>query len=264
MTGVQTCALPIFSLLGGLYGDEQHTFQVPFLPELNEFYARTMHFEYDKLRIEPGRIGIVIDAADHDSFLYALPVSELMTRIFELAGYKTKLSNAGLITKQLISRLGGVQGGRVFKVPGVRRLLKTYGPNATITKKTALQFIGSKDPARPGAKFSDHENLFIESRPFKKKLTTQDVFSYIVNKGLFRIGADLKCPSCKLNSWFSLNTLKHHVVCELCEHEFDITRKLTDLNELHYRRSGVLGVEKNTHGAVPVCLTLQQIGRAHV
>jgi hypothetical protein len=153
------------SFIGGLNGDEQHTFHAPYLPELNEFYARTMHFEYNKLRIEPERIGIVIDATDHDSFLYALPVSELVNRIFDMAGYNVKLSPAGLITKQLITRLGGVQGGRVFKVPGVRRLLRTHGPKASITKRAALQIIGSKDPDRPDAKFSDHEDLYIESDP---------------------------------------------------------------------------------------------------
>lgn len=247
------------SFIGGLYGDEQHTFHVPYLPELNEFYARTMHFKYDKLRIEPGRIGIVIDSTEHDSFLFALPVAELMGRIFDMAGYNTKISNAGLITKQLITRLGGIQGGRVFKVPGVRRLLKTYGPKSSITKRTALQIIGSKDPDRPDAKFSDHKDLFIESRPISAELTPNAVFGYLVEKGLFRVGADLACPSCKMNSWIPLDSLKNKVVCDLCGHEHDVSRNLTDVNEWHYRRSGVLGVEKNTQGAVPVFLTLQQL-----
>lgn len=247
------------SFIGGLYGDEQHTFHAPYLPELNEFYARTMHFLYSKLRIEPERIGIIIDAADHDSFLYALPVAELVERIFDMAGYEAKLSNAGLITKQLITRLDGLQGGRVFKVPGVRRLLKTFGPNASITKRTALQTIGSKDPDRPDTKFNDLKDLYIESRPVGKELTPDAVFGYLVEKGLFRVGADLTCPSCKMKSWIPLDTLKHKVVCDLCGHEHDVTRNLTDVNEWHYRRSGVLGVEKNAQGAVPVSLTLQQL-----
>jgi len=247
------------SFIGGLYGDEQHTFHAPYLPELNEFYSRTMHFQYNKLRIEPERIGIVIDATDHDSFLYALPVSGLMERIFNMAGYEAKLSNAGLIIKQLITRLGGVQGGRVFKVPGVRRLLKTHGPNTSITKRAALQTIGSKDPDHPDAKFCDHNDLYIESRPIGEKLTPDAVFGYLVEKGLFRIGADLNCPACNLNSWIPLDSLKHKVVCDLCGQEYDVTRNLTNVNQWHYRRSGVLGIEKNAQGAVPVSLTLQQL-----
>jgi hypothetical protein len=53
------------SFIGGLYGDEQHTLIPPFIPELNEFYARSMVFEYNKLRSEPERIGLVIDAVGH-------------------------------------------------------------------------------------------------------------------------------------------------------------------------------------------------------
>lgn len=247
------------SFIGGLYGDEQHTFEPPYLPELNEFYARTMHFEYDKLRVESERVGIIVDAVDYDSFLYALPIADLIARIFELAGYEAKLSNAGLIAKQIIARLDGIQGGRVFKIPGVRRLLKTHGYNTSVTKRAALQIIGSKDPENPDEKFSDHEGLYIESRPIGEKLTPDSVFGYLVEKGLFRIGADLVCSSCNIKSWVPLDSLKHKVKCDLCGHEYDVTRNLTDANEWHYRRSGILGVEKNAQGAVPVLLTLQQL-----
>ena len=166
------------SFIGGLYGDEQHTFDAPYLPELNEFYARTMHFQYNKLRVEPERIGLIIDAADHDSFLSALPVADLMERIFDMIGYNAKLSSAGLITRQLVARLGGLQGARVFKIPEVRRLIKTHGPIASFTKKCALQLIGTKDANSPDAKFSDHEHLYIEQRARGEKLKPDAVFGY--------------------------------------------------------------------------------------
>lgn len=246
------------SFIGGLYGEEQYTFNPPYIPELNEFYARTMHFQYDRLRIESGRIGIVIGATDTDSWLYALPVAELIERIFGMAGYGTKMSNGGLIARQLISRLGGVQGARVFKIPGVRRLLRTHGPAASFTKNAALQLIGKKDPANPDASFDDHLDLYIESRPVGKKLTPADVFGYLVEKGLFRIGAELTCPSCRMASWIALDALRQRVACELCGHEYDATRQLIS-GEWHYRRSGVMGAERNAQGAVPVALTLQQL-----
>jgi hypothetical protein len=247
------------SLVGGLYGDERHTYDAPYLPELNEFYARTMHFQYNKLRIEPGRIGLVIDAADHDTFLYALPAAELTERIFSMAGYDARLSSAGLIARQLISQLGGLQGARVFKVPGVRRLLKTHGPGGSFTKRAALQIIASKDPNHPEAKFSDHEGLFIEPRAPGEKLRPDAVFGHLVEKGLLRIGVNLICPGCRMSTWIPLDTLKQRLACDLCGHEHDATRQLADRNEWHYRRSGVLGVEKNAQGAVAVLLTLQQL-----
>lgn len=246
------------SFIGGLYGDEQHTLDPPYLPELNEFYARTMHVGYDKLRVEPGRVGLVIDAANHDDFLYSLPVADLVERIFDMAGFSSKFSKGGLIARQLIARLGGVQGARVFKIPGVRRLLKTHGPTAAFSKQGAIQLIASKAPDNPDANFSDYEDLYIEQRPIGTKLQPDAVFAYLVEKGLFRIGVELACPSCRMTSWIALDALKQIVVCELCGQEYDATRQLVG-SKWHYRRSGVLGAEKNVQGALPVVLTLQQL-----
>jgi hypothetical protein len=239
-------------------GDEEHTFHPPYVPEWNEFYSREMHFQYDRLRIEPERIGIVIDAADHDAFLFALPVGALVEKLFDSAGMTAKLSGGGLITRQLISRVGGIQGARVFKIPGVRRLLKTYGLNAAFTRNTALQLIGRKDAQNPAARFSDHDDLYIESRPIGTKLTPAMVFEYLVEKGLFRIGVELTCPTCRLSSWITLDALRQANVCELCGASFDGTRQLVN-SEYRYRRSGVLGLERNAQGAVPVALVLQQL-----
>jgi hypothetical protein len=243
--------------IAGPYGDEQRTFQPPFIPELNEFYARAMHFEYNKLRSEPSGVGLVVDAADASSFLHALQADDFVERVMDFVGFTAKLSPAGLIARQLIAQLGGVDGARAFKIPGVRRLLKTHGPQDPFTKKAALELIGGRDPENPDARFSDHEGLYIERRCRGASLTPGDVFGYMVEKGLFRIGAELECSNCKMRSWISLNDLRQRVVCELCGREFDTARQLVD-GSWHYRRSGVLGAERNAQGAVPVVLTLQQ------
>jgi hypothetical protein len=246
------------SFLGGLYGDDLHTLDPPYIPELNEFYARTMHFEYNKFRVEPGRNGLVIDAADSDAFVYALPVADLFERIFRLAGYTARPSSGGLITRQLIAQMGGLRGAAVFKIPGVRRLLKTYGPTDAFTAKSAWQLIGGKDHDNPSTSFKEFENLYIEPREHGTKLRASDVFTYLVEKGLFRMGSQLTCPHCRMPSWIALDVLRQRVTCEMCGREYDATRQLVT-DETHYRRSGVLGGEKNAQGAVPVALTLQQL-----
>jgi hypothetical protein len=96
---------------GGLFVDRGHGLHPPFIPEVNEFYGQEMHYEYDelriepgyRLRIEPGRIGIVIEATDSDAFLYALPARALMQTLFGMAGFSVKLSLAGLTVRQLIA-----------------------------------------------------------------------------------------------------------------------------------------------------------------
>lgn len=247
------------SFIGGLYGNTDYTLEPPYIPELNEFYARTMYFQYDRLRIESERIGLIIDATDTDSFLYALPAADLFKRVFDLAGFNSMLSSGGLIARQLITQLGGVNGAIAFKIPGVRRLLRTHGPTASFTKKSAIQLIGEKDPENPDASFMDHENLYIKPRHNEEKLSATSVFSYLVEKGLFRIGSELTCSHCKVTSWTSLDVLRQKVTCEMCGREFDATQQLVGNERYHYRRSGVLGAERNAQGAVPVTLTLQQL-----
>jgi len=247
------------SFIGGLYGNDQLNFRAPYLPELNEFYARSMHFEYNKLRVEPDSIGLVIDAADHDSFVYALRIDDLMVQVFGMAGYDSKLSAAGLLTRQLIARLGGLQGARAFKIPGVRRLLNTHGIRDSFLKNDALAIIGKKNSDNPDASFNNHKDLHIGPRPRGTQLTALAVFGHLVEKGLYRIGAELLCPGCSMKSWIPLDSLKHQISCDLCGHGYDATRQLVDNDKWHYRRSGVFGAEKNTLGAVPVTLTLQQL-----
>jgi hypothetical protein len=246
------------SFIGGLYGDEGHVLVPPFIPELNEFYARTMHFEYDKLKSEPNGVGLVVDACDADAFIRAMSVQLLIERVFDLAGFTATLSAGGLIARQLITQLGGVDGARAFKIPGVRRLLKTHGPTAAFSKESALHLIGSRDPENSSASFKDYEKLYGGHHPYGTELTPHAVFAYLVEKGIFRMGAELKCPHCSMNSWTALDALKQRITCEMCGRDFDATRQLVD-GAWHYRRSGVLGLERNAQGAIPVVLTLQQL-----
>jgi hypothetical protein len=61
-----------------------------------------------------------------------------------------------------------------------------------------------------------------------------------------------------MGSWVALDALKQCVTCELCGQNYDATRQLVK-GKWHYRRSGLLGAERNAQGAVPVALTLQQL-----
>lgn len=246
------------SFLGGLFDRDDFTLNLPYVPELNEFYARSMHFQYNRLRVESERVGLIVNATTSDSFVYALSTTELFKRVFALAGFTASISSGGLIARQLLVQLGGLQGGRVFKIPGARRLLKTHGPMSSFAKRAALQLIGGKDPENPDAKFADHKDLYLEPRERGEQLTPDHVFSYLADKRLFRIGSDLSCPHCQLRSWFPVDDLRQRVNCQMCGVAFDATTQLIG-GEWAYRRSGILGTERNAQGAVPVVLTLQQL-----
>jgi len=242
----------------GLYGDDLHTLQAPYIPELNDFLAGEMRVEYSRLRVEPGRIGVVIDTADTEASLCALPVPRLIEALLELGGFNATSSRAGLFTRQIIARLGGVHGCNIFKIPGVRRLIKTYGPNRSFDYQAAQQIISQADPEDPRSKLSDFQGLYIERREPGTPLVAKDVLGYLVEKGLFRTGANLLCPTCSLTSWVSVEALAENISCQLCGARFLASRQLIE-GGFTFRRSGLLGLERNLHGAIPVALTLHQL-----
>jgi hypothetical protein len=246
------------SFMGGLYSNSDYTLNPPYIPEFNEFVSRAMHFHPDRVRLEPERLAIVISAMETDTYLYALSVFDILKQSFASAGYVAKLSSGGLIARQLISQLGGLFGAYVFKIPGVRRLLRTYGPTESFSKKSAAQLIGQRDPERPDVSFRDFERMHVEPRASDEKLQPSHVFGYLVEKGLFRIGSELSCPHCQMTSWTALDSLRQRLPCQMCGREFEATRQLVE-SDWAYRRSGVLGAERNAQGAVPVVLTLQQL-----
>lgn len=89
-------------------------------------------------------------------------------------------------------------------------------------------------------------------------MTPPDVFGHMVDKGLFRIGVDLDCSKCGMSSWITLDGLKQEATCELCGHTYNATKQILN-SEWAFRRSGLLGAERNIQGAIPVALTLQQL-----
>jgi hypothetical protein len=136
--------------------------------------------------------------------------------------------------------------------------LRTYGPRDVFTRRSAVHLIGARDPDNPAANFDDRKQLYIEPRPHGTDLTPREIFAYLVEKDLFRMGAELLCPACNLSNWVALDDLKQRNTCELCGAPFDAARQLVD-SEPQYRRSGLLGLEKNSQGAVPVLMVLQQL-----
>ena len=242
----------------GLFGNEQATLMTPYIPELNEYYGRNFYFIWNEVRVEPESVGVILDIGREDLSLSALNVTSLLSKIFEVAGIKANPSRPGLISSRLIQQLGGIQGCRVFKIAGVRNLIKKYKPDQPFTKSAATQIIANLDPVTHKPNFSDYEDLFIEPRPWSKKLKPDDVFIYLLKHGIFRVGLKFECPHCNLDFWLSLDDIKTQTICEYCGRAFNVTTQLKD-RDWNYRRSGLFGKENNQEGGIPVTLTLQQL-----
>ena len=241
------------------------TFFPPYVPELNEYYGRELHYHYARVRAEPRSIwhsiSLLTNISDADVTLRALPTAEIAMRLFGRFGIVATASRAGQITSRLIAQMKGLQGCRVFKIEGVRTLISKHAPDQSFTRSGAVMTIGNADPATNKPRFEPFEDLFIAPRPMRKKLTPHDALDFLLERGVFRVGLELTCSHCELPFWVSLDDAKSTAQCDYCGKTFGITTQLRD-RDWAYRRSGLFGRNDNQQGGIPVAVTLQQLDTA--
>jgi hypothetical protein len=243
----------------GLFGNERATLSTPYIPELNEYYGRNYYFQWNKTRAEPDSIGIISSVSNVHLSVNALDVSQLIEKIFGVAGIVAAPSKPGLIASRLIQQMGGIQRCRPFKIEGVRHLIEEFGPDQSFTHSGAIQTIRRKDPVSGTVGFSKYEDIYIEQRALGSKLTPQMVLAYLMKKNVFRAGLEFDCPSCRLQFWTSLDNISSEATCEYCSHRFGITPYLHHRGDWRFRRSGLFGLNNHQEGAIPVVLLLQQL-----
>lgn len=229
----------------------------PYMPELNQFFGREIYYDASKARSEPDGLGIITKVTRSDLTLRGLDGHQLIEQIFTSRGASASASDAGRIGRRLIQQLGGLQGCRVFKIPGVRRLIQEHSPLASFTRSNAIQTIRGQDVATNTASFDAHSDLHIQFRS-GNKLKPEDAFSYLLDKRMFRAGLSFKCPHCDLEFWLHLDSVKTDCVCEYCDTTFNVMPMLKD-RDWRFRRTGLFGREDNQAGGIPVAVVLQQL-----
>ena len=235
----------------GLYDNEIQTLHTIYLPELNEYYGRNYTYHWNQARAEREALGLIEEVRTDSLKLHALNIADLITQAFQIANIKAETSQPGIICKHLISQMGGLRDCNVFRIKGVRELIKKYKVSESFTEGGATGIIWQD------GQFQKYEDgLYIEQRKRNTKLNTKNVFQYFLKKKAFRAGLEFSCPSCKLPFWLSLDDVRSEATCEYCGNKFDVS---TQLNSWKYRRSGLLGKDNHQEGAIPVIMLLEHL-----
>ena len=100
--------------------------------------------------------------------------------------------------------------------------------------------------------------MVIEYDPSHRKLNPDKTLTYMIKKGVFRVGLKFTCTNCELEFWKHLDDVKTTTTCEYCGSDVTITPQLKD-RDWAYRRSGVFGRDDHQEGGIPVAVTLQQL-----
>jgi hypothetical protein len=234
----------------------KYTFNVPYVQELNEFYSRKIVkslLPFD-LRCETNGVGIFINNEKRTLNIQPILFREIIFEMFRSAGLEPKQSQPGLLTNKIINKLGHIDSCRVFKIRGVRKVIRALKICDTITRsKIELDIYD-------GGNFKNFQELYIERRNHKH-LTQRNVVDFLFRHDFFRAGLELPCASCNLDNWLPVKRLDDFWTCEFCGFSNQLNVALKDRGDWKFRKSGLFGKDNNQEGAIPVILTLMLLYR---
>ncbi|MEK7183594.1 MAG: hypothetical protein AAB776_03085 [Patescibacteria group bacterium] len=229
---------------------EKHTLKPPYLCGLDEYYKRGIHFSPFGLRLHGGGISLLIETNDHDIRLSPLSKVEIVHKIFDLVGLRSKPSQPGIVAQKIIDHFGGLEKLRSLKLDGVRNLLESLEPEDTVTRGRATQVIHESNLTR-------HRFLSSES----KGINAPEIFNGLLKQQVFRPGLELTCASCTLTNWFSLIELDDEWVCRYCAAKELTSIQLGNRGDWKFRKNGLFARQNKQDGAIPVILTLLTLNR---
>jgi len=227
------------------------TLQVPYIDGLQELIGTKIFYDYSMIRIKKEEIGIISRVISDTLQISPILKRELLQAIFKVAGISSELSQAGLITERIIERIGHIDGGRIFRIKGVRDLIKGMKSDNSITRSTAVKRIVAEDG------LSSYKKLTIN--PSQKKLDGNEVFDILLQLDVFRAGLDLQCNYCNLSNWLSLKNIDDMWQCQYCGQQNKTSMHLRSRGDWKFRKSGLFSKDNNQEGAIPTILTLGQL-----
>lgn len=159
-------------------------------------------------------------------------------------GWEAKLSSPGILAKQIYKRLGGVVGMLADK-----------------DTLALIEHMNGGMVSRGGAQKDDRVIAEREASvaEVKRKLSGHR-YDWFIQKGIFKLGLQTKCPNCQRNSWFAMETLNEELDCPKCLNTFPAAGNIDQgRSGWFYRTAGPFSVPNFADGAFSVLLTLEAL-----
>lgn len=225
-----------------LYGAEEHLAEVyPKVEGNHLLHAIAGYTSTGEWRV--GRHGLVKIVRSVLSESRKVPESEkIFFAWLKDRGWEAKLSSPGILAKQIYKRLGGAVGMLADK-----------------DVLTLIEHMNGGTVSRSGAQKNDKVGAEREASvaEVKRKLNSHR-YEWFVQKGIFKLGLQTKCPNCQRNSWFAMETLKEEFDCPKCLNTFRAAGNIDQgRSGWFYRTAGPFSVPNFADGAFSVLLTLE-------
>jgi hypothetical protein len=116
----------------------------------------------------------------------------------------------------------------VLKIRDVRELLRKYDVDESFTRCGVMSAVRDVDKTTCAVGFDAFKGLHIEY-PQRGDLKPSNVFRYLLERRVFRVGLELTWPNCRFSSWIHLDEAKTRSFCGYCDHGRNITAQRSRL-----------------------------------
>jgi len=159
-------------------------------------------------------------------------------------GWEAKLSSPGILAKQIYKRLGGAV--------------------SMLADKDVLALIENMNGGTVSRGGSQKDDRVIAERETSvaevKRRLNANRYEWFLEKGIFKLGLQTKCPNCQRKSWFAMATLKDELDCPKCLNTFPAAGNIDrERGGWFYRTAGPFSVPNFADGAFSVLLTLEAL-----
>jgi hypothetical protein len=203
------------------------TLRLPYLPRLNRFYWDAT-LRVHEVRSEFDRLGVITTPSDHALVLRPLRREPLIAKVFGLADITARQSPSGRRAHQIVNQLGHLQRCRVFRLPGIRNLLKQREAHTGVNFSRAAQYVGED--------FAEAEPFYVSGQHLADP---REVFRFLLQQRVFLAAHELTCPNCGLPSLHTARELDDEVRCPQCGHLFLLAPAIR-ADQWRYRLTGLL------------------------
>jgi len=243
-----------------------HTLKPPFIRNLNTFYSREINFDPWQIRSEKNGIGVIISLYNNALSLYPISHQKMIINIFNLAGIKSNISQAGLLANQIINRMReytSLEACRVFKITGVRKLLSSMKSDESIEWNDAIKVIGEN-------RFNKFKELYIEPKKEAEYTTPITVLNFLLKRkilvptliNLTDRKLKYKCENCGLKEDILIREFEKYWSCPYCDHEQYMPPYIMEYFKnskstfWQLKKGGLFAKDNNQEGAIPVIISL--------
>jgi hypothetical protein len=238
-----------------LVGDERLTLKFPQLPRMNAFIDQG----HAGMRVKREHLSLFVDAERSVYGLSARSFRAVMREVLAHCGFEMKDSVPGKYSRRALELMGGVQGCRVLKLPGVRKLLRAPATRKGIEWSPACEIISDVDPATKKTSL-EQLDLFLDG---ERATMPEVVLRHLVKKGVLSPGVALECPKCGERTWYATTRLRKRVPCECCGAVSGTEARLGDKLRLQFKVAPLWVKADVQFGVIPVILALWRMEELH-